>query len=173
MDELLKYLSQFSAASALEFLIGVALILSAIATVSIKGYKIFEKFRQAKNDEEARRDKLEEVCKAVKELKDDQDLFIETSKKIHENSRIIDTIQMRHSLVQDCEAILRRKRVSKSHLRSIEELYGVYSGVLNANGYVTDLVNEVRELRKQIDLKEASNAIIDYDYEYDDTDDEF
>ena len=164
MDELLKILSHVTAASALEFLIGVIVVLSAIVAATIKIYQIFEKFRKARNEEEARRDKLEEVCEAVKDLKEKQDLFIETSSKIHESSKVIDTIQMRHSLVQDCEAILRRRKVTKSHLRSIEELYGVYSGVLNANGYVKDLVDEVRELRRQIDLREANNIIVDYDY---------
>jgi len=171
MDELLKVLSNITAASALEFLIATAVIISAIVTITIKLYQIFEKFRKARNEEEARRDKLEEVCEAVKDLKDKQDLFIETSTKIHESSKVIDTIQMRHALVQDCEAILRRKYVTKSHLRSIEELYGVYSGVLNANGYVKDLVDEVRQLRKQIDLKEANHVIVDYNY--DETNEEF
>ena len=60
----------------------------------------------------------------------------------------ISAMQIRHSLVRACEEAIFNGKLSSSTLRSIEDLYEVYSRpeYLNMNSYVTDLIKQVRAL---------------------------
>ena len=102
---------------------------------------------ETKWDREKReqRETIRRVADAMDEIKQTVQAQSEHSRQIDE----ITAMQIRHDLVESCEAAIHAGEIPSQVLRSIEDLYHVYHdpAYLGKNSYVSDLVNRVRSLR--------------------------
>lgn len=101
---------------------------------------------ETKWDREKReqRETIRRVADAMDEIKQTVQAQSEHSRQIDE----ITAMQIRHDLVESCEAAIHAGEIPSQVLRSIEDLYHVYHDpeYLGKNSYVSDLVNRVRSL---------------------------
>ena len=102
---------------------------------------------ETKWDREKReqRETIRRVADAMDEIKQTVQAQAEHSRQIDE----ITAMQIRHDLVESCEAAIHAGEIPSQVLRSIEDLYHVYHdpAYLGKNSYVSDLVNRVRSLK--------------------------
>lgn len=102
---------------------------------------------ETKWDREKReqREAIRRVADAMDEIKMTVQAQSEHGRKLDE----ITAMQIRHDLVESCEAAIHAGEIPSQVLRSIEDLYHVYHdpAYLGKNSYVSDLVNRVRSLR--------------------------
>ena len=102
---------------------------------------------ETKWDREKReqRETIRRVADAMDEIKQTVQAQSEHSRQIDE----ITAMQIRHDLVESCEAAIHAGEIPSQVLRSIEDLYHVYHDpeYLGKNSYVSDLVNRVRSLK--------------------------
>lgn len=102
---------------------------------------------ETKWDREKReqRETIRRVADAMDEIKMTVQAQSEHSRQIDE----ITAMQIRHDLVESCEAAIHAGEIPSQVLRSIEDLYHVYHdpAYLGKNSYVSDLVNRVRSLK--------------------------
>ena len=101
---------------------------------------------ETKWDREKReqREAIQHVADAMDEIKMTVQAQSEHGRKLDE----ITAMQIRHDLVESCEAAIQAGEIPSQVLRSIEDLYHVYHDpeYLGKNSYVSDLVNRVRSL---------------------------
>ena len=101
---------------------------------------------ETKWDREKReqRETIRRVADAMDEIKMTVQAQSEHGRKLDE----ITAMQIRHDLVESCEAAIHAGEIPSQVLRSIEDLYHVYHdpAYLGKNSYVSDLVNRVRSL---------------------------
>lgn len=102
---------------------------------------------ETKWDREKReqRETIRRVADAMDEIKMTVQAQSEHGHKLDE----ITAMQIRHDLVESCEAAIHKGEIPSQVLRSIEDLYHVYHDpeYLGKNSYVSDLVNRVRSLK--------------------------
>ena len=102
---------------------------------------------ETKWDREKReqREAIQHVADAMDEIKTTVQAQSEHSRQIDE----ITAMQIRHDLVESCEAAIHAGEIQLDRLKSIEDLYHVYHdpAYLGKNSYVSDLVERVRMLR--------------------------
>ena len=102
---------------------------------------------ETKWDREKReqRETIRRVADAMDEIKQTVQAQSEHGRKLDE----ITAMQIRHDLVESCEAAIHAGEIPSQALRSIEDLYHVYHDpeYLGKNSYVSDLVNRVRSLK--------------------------
>ena len=102
---------------------------------------------ETKWDREKReqREAIQHVADAMDEIKMTVQAQSEHGRKLDE----ITAMQIRHDLVESCEAAIQAGEIPSQVLKSIEDLYYVYHdpAYLGKNSYVSDLVNRVRSLR--------------------------
>ena len=102
---------------------------------------------ETKWDREKReqRETIRRVADAMDEIKQTVQAQSEHGRKLDE----ITAMQIRHDLVESCEAAIHAGEIPSQVLRSIEDLYHVYHDpeYLGKNSYVSDLVNRVRSLK--------------------------
>lgn len=101
---------------------------------------------ETKWDREKReqRETIRRVADAMDEINRTVQAQAEHGRKLDE----ITAMQIRHDLVESCEAAIHAGEIPSQVLRSIEDLYHVYHdpAYLGKNSYVSDLVNRVRSL---------------------------
>lgn len=102
---------------------------------------------ETKWDREKReqREAIQHVADAMDEIKRTVQAQAEHGRKLDE----ITAMQIRHDLVESCEAAIQAGEIPSQVLKSIEDLYYVYHdpAYLGKNSYVSDLVNRVRSLK--------------------------
>lgn len=102
---------------------------------------------ETKWDREKReqREAIQHVADAMDEIKRTVQAQAEHGRKLDE----ITAMQIRHDLVESCEAAIQAGEIPSQVLKSIEDLYYVYHDpvYLGKNSYVSDLVNRVRSLK--------------------------
>ena len=102
---------------------------------------------ETKWDREKReqRETIRRVADAMDEIKQTVQAQSEHGRKLDD----ITAMQIRHDLVESCEAAIHAGEIPSQVLRSIEDLYHVYHDpeYLGKNSYVSDLVNRVRSLK--------------------------
>lgn len=102
---------------------------------------------ETKWDREKReqREAIQHVADAMDEIKRTVQAQTEHGRKLDE----ITAMQIRHDLVESCEAAIHAGEIPSQVLKSIEDLYHVYHdpAYLGKNSYVSDLVNRVRSLK--------------------------
>ena len=96
-------------------------------------------------EEREQREAIQHVADAMDEIKMTVQAQSEHSRQIDE----ITAMQIRHDLVESCEAAIHAGEIQLDRLKSIEDLYHVYHdpAYLGKNSYVSDLVERVRMLR--------------------------
>lgn len=123
----------------------VALIGTIIAGLCGIGVKLCKAIAQHLKQEDevsqrkamlAEHDKmLQEMHKSIIEIKG----FMEGQNDV--NLKVI-----RHIIVTACETALTEKYISENKLRALEEMYEGYVNIFHGNGYVTTLMERVRQL---------------------------
>jgi hypothetical protein len=118
-------------------------IITAICTGTIKMYKLFTKYREAKD----RNEKQDEIIKSHDATLKEIDATLQVIRKSLEEQKDVNLKQVRHTIVHTCEDALDRGEISINKLRSLEEMYEEYTDVFHGNGYVKTLVEKVRQLK--------------------------
>lgn len=121
----------------------IAAIITGICTGTIKLYKIFTKYREAKDKNEKQQTIIESHDKTLREIDDTLQRIILSL----DEQKIVNLKQVRHTIVHTCEDAIDRGEISINKLRSLEEMYEEYIDIFHANGYVKTLVEKVRQLR--------------------------
>ena len=117
-------------------------IIGAVIFVTIKLYKLFEKYHKIKEKSAVQENLLNAHDEDIKSLKLDvqrvdkkQDLQLEVMLK-----------QISHEIVTSCEEALVSGSISFDSLESLSGLYGIYHDVYKKNSYVTALMDRVKDL---------------------------
>ena len=125
------------------WLIVIGAIMSSVCGITIKAYKIFEKYKEAKEKDERQQKIIESHDETLKNISSALN-EIKTSLEIQKD---VNLKQIRHTLVSACEEALNKGEITTNGMRSLEEIYDEYVKVFNGNGYVKTLMLRVRKLR--------------------------
>ena len=136
-------LSSISVGQVIAWFLVISAIITTICTGTIKLYKVFTKYREAKDKNEAQEKVSESHETTLKEI----DKTLQEIKKSLEEQKDVNLKQVRHTIVHTCEDALDRGEISINKLRSLEEMYEEYIDIFHGNGYVKTLVEKVRQLK--------------------------
>lgn len=136
-------LSSISVGQIIAWFSVISAIITAICTGTIKLYKVFTKYREAKDKNEKQEKIIESHETTLKEI----DKTLQEIKKSLEEQKDVNLKQVRHTIVHTCEDALDRGEISINKLRSLEEMYEEYIDIFHGNGYVKTLVEKVRQLK--------------------------
>ena len=136
-------LSSISVGQVIAWFLVISAIITTICTGTIKLYKVFTKYREAKDKNEAQEKVIESHETTLKEI----DKTLQEIKKSLEEQKDVNLKQVRHTIVHTCEDALDRGEISINKLRSLEEMYEEYIDIFHGNGYVKTLVEKVRQLK--------------------------
>lgn len=125
------------------WVIGISTIIAFLCTGTIKLYKVFTKYKEAKDKEEEQ----ERVIEAHDKTLQDIDNTLKGIQKSLDEQKEVNLKQIRHTIVHTCEDALDKGEISINKLRSLEEMYDEYVDVFHGNGYVKTLVMRVRKLK--------------------------
>ena len=141
-QEIWKFLSGIPIGTIVAWVIVIAAIISALCAGTIKLYKLFTKYKEAKDKDEKQQQIIEDHDNTLKEIEQ----CLEDIKQSLSEQKDVNLKQLRHTIVHTCEDALEKGKISINKLRSLEEMYEEYTDVFHANSYVTTLVLRVREL---------------------------
>lgn len=142
-EQIWGLLANISVGRVAAWIVVISTIIAAICVATIKLYKIFEKYKGLK-DRAANQEKvIENHENTLKEI----DTSLQDIKHAFDELRDVNLKQLRHIIVQTCEAALERGWISCNELESLEEMYSEYVEVFHGNGYVKTLVMRVRKLK--------------------------
>ena len=136
-------LSSISVGQIIAWFSVISAIITAICTGTIKLYKVFTKYREAKDKNEKQEKIIESHETTLKEI----DKTLQEIKKSLEEQKDVNLKQVRHTIVHTCEDALDRGEISINKLRSLEEMYEEYIDIFHGNGYVKTLVEKVRQFK--------------------------
>lgn len=154
-----EYFSKIPIGTVVSWIIFVVIIISVISAIVIKLYKIFDKSKTIKeeNDEfkilvKKHDETLELIQKELKSIRDEQ-----------KESKKRELKRLRHSIVRAGEEAVSDKKITIRKLKSLEELYQDYTSFDEngkpANGYVKSLMVKVRDLEVVGNLDENNEDI--------------
>lgn len=138
-----EFVSSIPLGTIVAWIIGISAIITALCTGTIKLYKIFTKYKEAKDREQ----KQEDILKSHDETLQDIDKMLREIKDSLKEQKEVNLKQLRHTIVHTCEDALDKGEISINKLRSLEEMYDEYVKIFNGNGYVKTLVMRVRKLK--------------------------
>ena len=124
------------------WIVVICAIITALCTGTIKLYKLFSKYREAK-------DRNEQYKKASKEHEEKLEEVSQKLDKIYEEiekQRLINYKQVRFSIVHTCNEAISEGKITASKYKSLMEMYDEYITVfadMKPNGYVHKLVQKV------------------------------
>lgn len=135
-------LSSIPVGTLVAWIIVILAIISALCTVTIRLYKIFEKYKEVKDKNE----KQEKLINGHEKTLEEIEKSLGEIKKSLDEQKEVNLKQIRHTIVHTCEDAIDRKEISINKLQSLEEMYDEYTEIFHGNGYVKTLVMRVREL---------------------------
>lgn len=138
-----ELLSSIPIGTLVAWIIVIAAIITALCTGAIKLYKLFTKYKEAKDKEQ----KQEEIIANHDKTLRDIDETLKEIKKSLDEQKEVNLKQIRHTIVHTCEDALDKGEISINKLRSLEEMYDEYVEIFHGNGYVKTLVTRVRKLK--------------------------
>ncbi len=115
-------------------------IVSAICAAVLKLYKVFLKYKEAKDKNEANDKAIHEYGEVLKEVRESLSRLEEKFREQEE----VNLKQLRRDIVHICDDAIATNKISAGKLRLLEELFEEYTGVFHANGYVKTLVVKAR-----------------------------
>lgn len=141
-----QYFSQIPVGTIVSWIIFIVIIVSTISAIVIKLYKIFDKSKTIKEENDEFKSlvtKHDEVLELIKEeLKSIRDEQRETKRR--------ELKKLRHSIIRTGEEAVSDGNITIRKLKSLEELYDDYKTFDEngkpANGYVKSLMVKVRQL---------------------------
>lgn len=89
---------------------------------------------------------LQENYQSISQKHTEMSKSIEQLIQCQEDNRKVSSLQVRHNIVRACNDAIQLQEISSSELKSLEELYQMYTEVLHMNSYVTTLMKAVRKL---------------------------
>lgn len=137
-----EILSSIPIGTVVSWLVVVCAIFSAFGAGVVKLYKIFNRYKKLK-DENDNFHKLVEGHN--EELKLIKDALGDIQKSLGEQ-KDVNLKQIRHSLVDACEQAISDNHITINKLKSLEELFEEYTDIFHGNGYVKTLMIKVRKL---------------------------
>lgn len=138
-----EFLSGIPIGTIVAWIIVICAIISALCAGTIKLYKIFTKYKEAKDKDEKQQKVIESHDETLKEI---EKSLIAIQKSLAEQKEV-NLKQIRHTIVHTCEDALDKGEISINKLRSLEEMYDEYVEIFHGNGYVKTLVTRVRKLK--------------------------
>lgn len=105
-------------------------------------YKYFNGAYKIKKDKQDSQVSLLTNSRDIEELKKSHNEVMEKLDALFE----VNKIQTRYTIVDACTTVLDRGHVEQYQLQSLEDMYSMYTDVLNANSYVSTLIKRVRRL---------------------------
>ena len=138
-----ELLSSIPIGTLVAWIIVITAIITALCTGTIKLYKLFTKYKEAKDKEQ----KQEEIIASHDKTLRDIDETLKEIKKSLDEQKEVNLKQIRHTIVHTCEDALDKGEISINKLRSLEEMYDEYVEIFHGNGYVKTLVTRVRKLK--------------------------
>lgn len=124
------------------WIIVIFAIISILCTVTIRLYKIFEKYKEVKDKNE----KQEKIIEGHEKTLEEIEKSLVSIKKSLDEQKEVNLKQIRHTIVHTCEDAIDKGEISINKLQSLEEMFDEYTEIFHGNGYVKTLVKKVREL---------------------------
>lgn len=137
------WLSSLQIGTVVAWIIVIFTIIVALCAGTIKMYKIFVKYKEAKDKDSKQEQIIENHDNTLKEIND----TLKTIQKSLNEQKDVNLKQIRHTIVHTCEDAIEKGEISINKLRSLEEMYDEYVEIFHGNGYVKTLVTRVRELK--------------------------
>ena len=137
------WLSSLQIGTVVAWIIVISAIIAALCAGTIKMYKIFVKYKEAKDKDSKQEQIIENHENTLKEIND----TLKTIQKSLNEQKDVNLKQIRHTIVHTCEDAIEKGEISINKLRSLEEMYDEYVEIFHGNGYVKTLVTRVRELK--------------------------
>ena len=137
------FVSSISFGTVVAWILGISAIIAALCTGTIKLYKLFTKYKEAKDREQEQEDIIKSHVATLKDI----DKTLREIKVSLEEQKEVNLKQIRHTIVHTCEDALDKGEISINKLRSLEEMYDEYVKIFHGNGYVKTLVMRVRKLK--------------------------
>ena len=125
------------------WVIVICTIIAALCAGTIKLYKVFSKYKEAKDKDEKQQKIIASHDETLKEI---EKTLLEIKQSLNEQKEV-NLKQIRHTIVHTCEDALDKGEISINKLRSLEEMYDEYVEIFHGNGYVKTLVMRVRKLK--------------------------
>ena len=138
-----EFLSGIPIGTIVAWVMVIGAIIAALCAGTIKLYKIFTKYKEAKDKDEKQQKIIESHDDTLKEI---EKSLLEIKKSLDEQKEV-NLKQIRHTIVHTCEDALDKGEISINKLRSLEEMYDEYVEIFHGNGYVKTLVTRVRKLK--------------------------
>ena len=139
-----QLLSGISVGQVVAWVVALATIVTSICTGTIKLYKVFTKYKEAKDKDETQR---EIIAAHDQTLRDIQTALSSIQKSLDEQKEV-NLKQVRYTIVHTCEDAIDKGEISINKLRSLEEMYEEYVDIFHGNGYVKTLITRVRKEAK-------------------------
>ena len=135
-------LAGVSAGQLIECVLWVMGAAGVLSTITIKLYRMLEKYRKMRNKSEEDEATLKQHTDNIRIIQSDIKDLVEFNKKIIE----VNKIQTRNSIVRICNEALDKGSIDSMQFQALEDSYDMYVHVLNGNSYVSSLVDAVRKL---------------------------
>lgn len=139
-----KLLSGISIGQIVAWISVLAAIVTALCTGTIKLYKIFTQYKEAKDKDEVLQKVIADHDNTLREIQSSLDSI----KLSLEEQKEVNLKQVRYTIVHTCEEALEKGEISINKLRSLEEMYEEYVDIFHGNGYVKTLMTRVRKEAK-------------------------
>lgn len=141
--------------TALAWFTVVCAIFTSFGIAIVKIYKLFEKTRQIKDNEESIRNMVVLHETQLGEIKEQLSVIIQRLDKQDKS----DFKKLRHSIVRAGEEAVANGYITIRSLKSLEELHDDYANEYDGNGYVDTLMDKVRKLKAVGKLDENNRDI--------------
>lgn len=139
-----QLLSGISVGQVVAWVVALATIVTSICTGTIKLYKVFTKYKEAKDKDETQREIIEAHDQTLRDIQ----TALSSIQKSLDEQKEVNLKQVRYTIVHTCEDAIDRGEISINKLRSLEEMYEEYIDIFHGNGYVKTLITRVRKEAK-------------------------
>lgn len=139
-QSIFESLAQIPIGKVISWIVVIGVILSGICAGAINLYKIFDKYRKAKDRDNEQQKIIEDHTAGFEKV---EEALRDINNSLKEQ-RKVNLKLFRNTIVRDCEEALHLGYISMNKLRSINEMYDDYKNVFHANSYVETLVERVK-----------------------------
>lgn len=141
-NSVIALLSNISIGTVIAWISVICAIIAAICVGTIRLYKVFEKYKKIKDENES--------IKTIIQKHDETLAKINTSlaeiKKSLDDQKTVNKKQTRYNIVRICDEALAVGYITAGKLRSLEEMYEDYIKIYNGNSYASTMVKKTRPL---------------------------
>ena len=150
--EVIEILSEIPIGAVVAWIVAATGILGAVAAFTIRMYKVFDKYKKTRDEDEALRlavsKNSEEITKTNEKMDAQNDLIIRQLQEIKESldiQRESKIKELRHTIVTVGEDALAKKQISIRAWQSLLEMYSDYKNIYHQNSFVQSLMERVEK----------------------------